>query len=50
MLSVADVKKILHDENISDEDAESLRDGCRAMVELIFENKESARNTVHGIN
>lgn len=37
MLSIEDTKKILNDPNMSDEEATKIRDGFRALVEIIFE-------------
>jgi len=37
MLSIKQVKQILKDKNISDKDAEMIRDECRELAEIIFE-------------
>lgn len=37
MISVERTKKLLNDPDISDEEAEKIRDACRALAELIFD-------------
>jgi len=37
MLSIKRVKELINDQGISDEEAEKIRDGCRALTEVIFE-------------
>jgi hypothetical protein len=36
MLSIERVKELLKDQNIYDEEAEEIRDGCRSLAEVIF--------------
>jgi hypothetical protein len=36
MLSIERVKELLKDQNISNEEAEEIRDGCRSLAEVIF--------------
>lgn len=40
MLSIEHVTKLLDDTTISAEEAERIRDACRAMVEIIYEKWE----------
>lgn len=44
MLSIEDVKKILKDKNLSDKEAEEIRDGCRNLAEIIFESYQEKKN------
>ena len=37
MLAIEQVKKIIGDPDISDEEAEQIRDECRIFAEIIFE-------------
>ena len=37
MLSVKKVKELLKNKNTPDKEAETIRDGCRNLVEIIFE-------------
>jgi len=47
MLSVEKVKELLNDDNISDEEAEAIRDGLRDLAEIAYEkyrqDKEKAK-------
>jgi hypothetical protein len=37
MLNIPDVKKLIGDETISDQEAEQVRDECRIFAEIVFE-------------
>lgn len=43
MLSIEHVTKLLDDTTISAEEAERIRDACRAMVEIIYQKWELDR-------
>lgn len=49
MLSVEQVKKILSEQNPSDKEAEEIRDGFRALAEVIYENWENKNNKSNNI-
>ena len=38
MLSIERVKALIEDPNLSDTDAEEIRDACRSLAEIVFEN------------
>jgi CRISPR/Cas system-associated endonuclease Cas1 len=43
MLSIERVKELLGDQKISDKEAEEIRDGFRALAEIIFEQWKEKR-------
>lgn len=43
MLTIQQVKMILNNPNISDEEATEIRDGFRSLVEIIFEQWEKEK-------
>ncbi len=44
MLSIKQIKKLLGDENISDKEAEEIRDSFRILAEIIFEKWQRDKN------
>jgi len=43
MLTIEQTKKLLNDPNISDTEAEEIRDGFRLLAEVIFEKWQSEK-------
>ena len=44
MLSIPKVQQLIDDENISDKEAEAIRDTCQGLVELTFEVMKDKKN------
>lgn len=45
MLSTKRVKELLKDRNLSDEEAEKIRDGFRELAEIVFEKWQADKKT-----
>ena len=47
MLSTQEVKRLLEDENLSDEEAAEIRDGFRILAEIAYEGWLAQRKAPH---
>ena len=47
MLSISEVKELIEDKNISDKEAEVIRDTCQGLVELAFELLRKNKQYLH---